>query len=61
MFKKLLKNIGKEDREFEIKEHYIKLEGEYWQEEVSYLRHITKKNIKADFLKKREDEKIISM
>ena len=60
-FKKVLKSIELEDSEFEILEHYIKLKGEYWQEEVSYLRHVTKKNIKADSLKKREDERLISM
>lgn len=60
-FRKLLTNIGLENANFKILEHYIKLDGEYWQEEVSYLRHITKKNIKADSLKKREDEKLISM
>lgn len=59
-FKELLKTIGAENAKFEILEHYIKLEGEYWQEEVSYLRHITKKNIKADSLKKRADEAAIS-
>ena len=59
-FEKLLKNIGAENAHFEILEHYIKLDGEYWQEEISYLRHITKKNIKADSLKKREDERLIS-
>lgn len=59
-FKKLLKNIGAENANFEILEHYIKLEGHYWQEEVSYLRHVTKKNIKADSLQKREDERLIS-
>ena len=60
-FRKLLKKIDAPDAKFSIEEHYIKLEGEYWQEEVSYLRHVTKKNIKADSLKKREDEKLISM
>lgn len=45
---------------FQIKDHYIKLDGTYWQEEVSYLRHISKKNIKADELLKREDEFLIS-
>ena len=60
-FKEVLKSIELEDSEFEILEHYIKLKGEYWQEEVSYLRHVTKKNIKADSLKKREDERLISM
>ena len=60
-FRGLLKNIGAENAHFEILEHYIKLDGQYWQEEVSYLRHITKKNIKADSLKKREDERLISM
>lgn len=59
-FRKLLKNIGAENANFKILDHYIKLDGEYWQEEVSYLRHITKKNIKADSLKKREDERLIS-
>lgn len=59
-FKKLLEKIGAIDARFEILEHYIKLEGEYWQEEVSYLRHVTKKNVKADSLKKREDERLIS-
>ena len=59
-FKEYLKTIGAEDKQFQIMEHYIKLSGQYWQEEVSYLRHITKKNIKADFLKKREDEELIS-
>lgn len=60
-FKEILKNIGLENSKFEIREHYIKLNGTYWQEEVSYLRHNTKKNIKADNLLKREDEKLISM
>lgn len=60
-FRKLLAGIGLENVHFEILEHYIKLDGEYWQEEVSYLRHVTKKNIKADSLKKREDERLISM
>lgn len=60
-FKELLKVIGAEDAKFEILEHYIKLEGEYWQEEVSFLRHSTKKNVKADSLMKREDERLISM
>lgn len=60
-FRKLLKKIDAPDAKFSIEEHYIKLEGKYWQEEVSYLRHVTKKNIKADSLKKREDEKLISM
>ncbi len=59
-FKKLLEKIGASNAQFEILEHYIKLEGEYWQEEVSYLRHVTKKNIKADSLRKREDERLIS-
>ncbi|MGN1012719.1 MAG: hypothetical protein ACI4ON_02680 [Clostridia bacterium] len=60
-FKKLLEKIGAKGAKFQILDHYIKLEGEYWQEEVSYLRHVTKKNIKADSLKKREDERLISM
>lgn len=60
-FKILLEKIGAKDANFQILEHYIKLEGEYWQEEVSYLRHVTKKNVKADSLKKREDERLISM
>lgn len=58
-FKKILDKIRK-DAKFEIKEHYIKIEGTYWQEEVSYMRHITKKNIKADKLLKRTDEFLIS-
>lgn len=58
-FKKIL-NIIKKDANFEIKENYIKLEGTYWQEEVSYMRHMTKKNIKADKLLKRKDEFLIS-
>ena len=53
---KLLKHIGADGRKFIIEEHGIKLEGEYWQEEVSYIRHVTKKNVKADSLIKREDE-----
>lgn len=60
MVKKLLEKIGKADRKFFIKEHYIQLEGEYWQEEVSFMRHSTKKNFKADSLLKREDEFLIS-
>jgi len=60
-FSKLLEKIGAKGAKFQILEHYIKLEGTYWQEEVSYLRHVTKKNIKADALKKREDERLISM
>ncbi len=58
-FKKVLDKVRK-DAKFEIKEHYIKLEGTYWQEEISYLRHITKKNIKADKILKRKDEYLIS-
>lgn len=58
-FRKLLDKV-KKDAKFEIMEHYIKLEGTYWQEEVSYLRHITKKNIKADKLLKRKDEFLVS-
>lgn len=46
--------------DFKIEDHYIKLNGTYWQEEVSFLRHISKKNIKADGLLKREDEFLIS-
>lgn len=60
-FRKLLEKIDAKDANFQILEHYIKLEGQYWQEEVSYLRHITKKNVKADSLKKREDERLISI
>lgn len=58
-FRKILDKI-KKDAPFEIKDHYIKLEGTYWQEEVSYMRHVTKKNIKADKLLKRTDEFLIS-
>ena len=60
-FKELLKNIGKEKSEFEIKENYIALHGTFWQEEVSYLRHLCRKNIKADKLLKREDEFLLSL
>lgn len=59
-FEKLLEHIGKADTKYEIKEHYIYLTGTYWQEEVSYLRHKTKKNIKADKLLKRADELAVS-
>ena len=45
---------------FQISDHYIKLDGTYWQEEISYLRHISKKNVKADNLLKRVDEFLIS-
>lgn len=58
--KKLLEKVGKSDRKFSIEEHYIKVEGEFWQEEISFMRHTTKKNFKADSLIKREDEYIIS-
>lgn len=57
--KTILNSIGL-NANFEIKEHYIKLEGTFWQEEVSYLRHITRKNVKADKLLKRTDEFLIS-
>ena len=60
-FKNLLKKIGKETNTFEIRENYIELHGTFWQEEVSYLRHICKKNIKADKLLKREDEFLLSL
>ena len=60
-FKNLLKKIDKEESIFEIKENYIALHGTFWQEEVSYLRHICKKNIKADKLLKREDEFLLSL
>ena len=59
-FQTLLEEIGLGNSKFEIKEHYIKMEGTYWQEEISYLRHATKRNIKADKLLKREDEFLIS-
>ncbi len=58
-FQKLLQEIKKPESKFEIKEHYIYLHGTYWQEEVSYLRHRCKKNIKADKLLKREDEYLL--
>lgn len=57
--KKILNKINL-DATFKIKEHYIKLDGTFWQEEVSYLRHVSKKNVKADRLLKREDEFLIS-
>ena len=59
-FEEALAKIDKKDSNFQINEHFIKLEGTYWQEEVSFLRHLTKKNIKADKLLKREDEFLIS-
>ena len=58
--KQLLEKVGKKDRKFSIEEHYIKVEGEFWQEEISFMRHTTKKNFKADSLLKREDEYLIS-
>ena len=58
--KKLLEKIGKADRKFSIEENYIKLEGQFWQEEISFMRHSTKKNFKADTILKREDEYLIS-
>lgn len=59
-FKKLLEQIGKTNQKFEFKEHYIYLSGTYWQEEISFLRHATKKNIKVDNLLKRPDEFAVS-
>lgn len=59
-FKELLKLIDAPDAHFEILDHYIKLDGTYWQEEVSFLRHKSKKNVKADNLLKRPDEAKLS-
>lgn len=44
---RLLKIIGKEN-EFEIKERVIYIQGEFTQEEITYLRHNLKRNIKVD-------------
>ena len=45
--KKLLNVIGK-DREFEIKERVVYITGEFTQEEITFLRHNLKRNVKVD-------------
>ena len=43
----LLKRVGKE-RNFTIKERVIYIEGEFTQEEITFLRHNLKRNVKVD-------------
>ena len=44
---RLLNIIGK-DRVFEIKERVIHIEGDFTQEEITFLRHNLKRNVKVD-------------